>query len=270
MSAAIAGEGGQSPFDEPIETDRHDFTQSARTVGVGVVQIEAGYTYFYKDQDEEIEQSHTAPELLLRLGLCEDVEFRLRWNYAWIFADAAEEVEDLDGAQDLVWGFKFQLSEQDPCHCWRSETALRLVSTIPSGGSDFTTNRVEIGVDGVYSWELPNEWPLAGSTGVYKNGAGEFSLVALGAPEESEEIDQFVAWAQSVALEIPLTERSELYLEWYGIFSDGLADEFNVQFVNAGLDYLLTDDFVVDFRAGRGLTDDADDFFAGVGGGIRF
>ncbi|MCA9067593.1 MAG: hypothetical protein KDA84_01635, partial [Planctomycetaceae bacterium] len=46
---------GQSERElEPIETDRHDFTQSPRTVGAGVVQFEGGYSYFYKDQKEEI------------------------------------------------------------------------------------------------------------------------------------------------------------------------------------------------------------------------
>jgi hypothetical protein len=33
----------QSPFDEPIETDRHDFTQSSKVVGCGVRQLEYGF-----------------------------------------------------------------------------------------------------------------------------------------------------------------------------------------------------------------------------------
>ncbi len=53
-----------NPYEKPIETDRHDFTQSARTVGRGVVQLESGYSYFYKDTDDEIEQAHTMPEML--------------------------------------------------------------------------------------------------------------------------------------------------------------------------------------------------------------
>lgn len=73
----------RDPYKERIETDRHDFTQSTETVGRGVFQVESGYSYFYKDQDEEIESSHTTPELLLRYGLSDDIEVRLRWNYAW-------------------------------------------------------------------------------------------------------------------------------------------------------------------------------------------
>ncbi len=56
----------RDPYEERIETERHDFTQSTKTVGRGVLQLEAGYSYFYKDKDAEIEHSHTTPEGLLR------------------------------------------------------------------------------------------------------------------------------------------------------------------------------------------------------------
>ena len=88
----------RDPYEERIETERHDFTHSAVTVGHRVVQLEGGYDYVYKDNDEEIESAHTTPELLLRLGLTEDIEFRLRWNYAWVFVD---EEPDRDSSTDL-------------------------------------------------------------------------------------------------------------------------------------------------------------------------
>ena len=37
-----------------------------------------------------------------------------------------------------------------------------------------------------------------------------------------------------------------------------------------GVDYYVTDDFVLDVRVGKGLTNDSDDFFTGIGGGYRF
>lgn len=258
------------PREEPIETDRHDFTQSPRTVGRGVVRFEGGYSYYYKDGSTEIEQSHATPEMLLRLGLSEDIEFRLRWNYAWVFKTGKEEdeaVDNLDGAQDLLWGFKLNLTDQE---CWLPESAVRIVSTVPTGGNDFTTDDVEFGADVVYSWELNNGWTLAGSTGAYRNGAGEFSLAAFTGDDETGSSSNFVAWAQSVALGIPLSERSELYIEYFGIVSEGLPDEFTLGFINAGVDFLITNDLVFDIRVGRGLTEDSDDFFVGIGGGVRY
>ena len=90
---------GKNPYAERIETERHDFTQSATTVGRGVVQIEAGYTFFYEDEDGKRETAHTGPETMFRFGLSEDIEFRLRWDYAWVDG----EIEDESGAEDLRW-----------------------------------------------------------------------------------------------------------------------------------------------------------------------
>jgi hypothetical protein len=67
-----------------------------------------------------------------------------------------------------------------------------------------------------------------------------------------------------------LSESNTMYLEWFGVYSDGLADEFSISVLNAGIDHYVTSNFVLDVRAGVGLSDDADDFFAGVGGGYRF
>ena len=103
------GRCDRDPYEERIETERHDFTQSTKTVGRGVVQFEAGYAYFYKDAHDEIEHSHTTPEGLLRLGLSDDIEFRLRWTYDWRFID----VEDnLDSAADLIWSLKLGMTDE--------------------------------------------------------------------------------------------------------------------------------------------------------------
>lgn len=254
---------GASRERDPIETDRHDFTQSPRTVTRGTLQIESGYTYFYRDYDDEIEQSHTLPETVIRYGLTDDIEFRVRMNYVSQFRDGEEELDDREGAEDIRWGFKFQISE--PCG-WQPESALRVISTIPSGGDDFSTDRVELGVDYVYAWDISERINLAGSTGFATNAAGEYSL---GGQLEGEQ-QNFVAIAQSAALGFELTEQTELYLEWYTLWTNGLRDEQVLTFVNIGLDYLLTDDLVIDFRIGKGLSDEADDLFAGAGGGIRF
>ncbi|MEO2045043.1 MAG: hypothetical protein ABGX16_00535 [Pirellulales bacterium] len=40
-------DSSRNPYEERIETERHDFTQSTVTVGRGVFQLESGYTYFF-------------------------------------------------------------------------------------------------------------------------------------------------------------------------------------------------------------------------------
>ena len=250
----------RDPFEERIETERHDFTQSAVTVGRGVVQIEGGYSFFYKDE-EEIEKAHTGPEMMLRFGLSEDIEFRVRWNYAWLFP---EHEETRTGAEDLRWAFKLQMNRQ--AHgSLRPTSAMELRFTAPTAGEAWTTNRVEFGMDYIYLWELKEGVTLAGSTGFGTDGLGDFGLVP---PEPTS--DRYTAFSQSAVLGRELTERSTAYAEWFGIFSRGLEDEFVVSVFNIGVDYYLSDNVVIDFRAGKGLSHDSDDFFVGVGGGLRF
>lgn len=249
----------RNPYEERMETERHDFTQSTTTVGRGVVQLEMGYLYSYKDEGGEIEHAHATPEMLLRLGLSDDIEFRLRWNYGW---KEFEEEPNRDSAMDLVWSFKLQITEQ--CD-WVPESALEIRSSVPTGGSEFTLGRVEAGFSYIYGWKLNEDWTLAGSTVYAPNGLGEFSLL----PEEPES-DRFTVIGQSVALGVELTEKYTAYGEWFGLFSDGLEENFSLSFLNVGVDHYLTDNFLVDFRIGVGLTEQSEDMFTGVGGGVRF
>jgi hypothetical protein len=249
----------RDPFEERIETERHDFTQSTTTVGRGVAQIEAGYTYFYSDLGEEIEHSHTTPEALVRLGLTDDIELRVHWTYAWSFVD---EGENVDSAEDLRWSLKLRATDQDGCI---PESAVELRSTAPTGGPAFSTQRVEFGVDYIYGWKIAEGWGVYGSTGFGTQALGDFGLV----PEEPAS-DHFTAWTQSVSVSTELTRRTSLYNEVYGVFSAGLEDDYAETYFNTGLDYYVTNDLVLDLRAGVGLTPDSDDFFGGVGGGYRF
>jgi hypothetical protein len=251
----------RDPFEERIETERHDFTQSAVTVGRGVVQLESGYSYFYKDAEDEIESAHTGPEILVRVGLSEDIEFRLRWNYAWQLID---EGPDRTGSEDLRYSLKLQLTRQISGGVLPT-SALEIRGSAPTGGSAFTTKQVEFGLDYIYQWELTEGMTLTGSTGFGTNGFGDFGLI----PDEPAE-DNFNVMSQSAVLGLELSETNTVYVEWFGIFSDGLEDEFVVSVVNIGVDHYVTDDFVIDVRAGVGLSNDSDDFFVGVGGGYRF
>ena len=94
--------------------------------------------------------------------------------------------------------------------------------------------------------------------------------VILGWFPKSRLSERFMLWSQSVAIGTELTERVTLYNEWYGLCSDGLEEDYTIAIYNVGADYYVTDNFVLDFRVGMGLTKDSDDFFTGVGGGYRF
>ena len=250
----------ENPFEKPIETERHDFTQSARTVGRGVVQLEYGFLYAHKNEGDLREDTYATPELMVRVGLSERLEFRTRTNYAW---KQNNEEAELSGFEDIRFSIKYQLSEQEGR---RPESAIELRLTAPTGDSDVSTGRWEPGVDWIYSWELNEYFTLAGSTGANSNALADVAFI----DPESDPVDQFVAYTQSVALGAKLTRRSTGYFEWFGIFTDDRDDDVSLSFLNVGVDYLISNNVVIDFRVGSGLNSDSDDIFAGIGGAIRF
>ncbi len=243
---------------ERIETDRHDFTQSTKTVGHGRAQLEFGYTYFYSDRNEEIEHAHTGPEALFRFGITERTELRLRSNYVWVF----EEEERREGSEDIRFALKTETSEAEGL---TPESALELRFTFPTGGDPWSTEEIEFGLDFIYGWPFAEAMELYGSTGYSTTGLGEFGLVG-----EIPSEDRFNTWTQSVALGVELGPVTTIYSEFFGIFTDGRSEDLELAFFNVGLDYYLSDDFVLDFRVGLGLTSESEDFFAGIGGGYRF
>ena len=251
----------RDPYEERLETERHDFTQSAITVGRHVVQLESGYSYFYKDNIDETESSHTFPEMLLRIGITEDIEFRARWNYVWqVITDEPDE----SGSEDLRLSLKWQISRPEE-EGLMPTSALETRITAPTGGEVYSTEQVEFSLDYIYQWQLTECMTIAGSTGFATNGFGDFGLV----PTEPTE-DRFDALSQSAVLGLELSEQNTMYVEWYTILSDGLEDDYVISVFNIGIDHYMTENFVLDIRAGVGLTEDSDDFFTGIGGGYRF
>ena len=246
------------PVRERIETERHDFTQSTTVVGRGTTQVEFGYTFFQGSGETEVEDSHATPELLIRYGLTEKVEFRLRYNEVWQFGD-----EDLSGSEDIHWAFKVRTSDQQG---WRPESALEIRATAPTGGVDWSTDEVEFGLDYIYGWKISPRVEIYGSSGFSTNGLGEFAF-RPSAPADEE----FILYTQSVAIGTELTERCTAYTEFFGLFTDGFeSHEERPVFFNVGLDYYLSDNIVLDVRAGTGLNADAEDLFFGMGGAFRF
>lgn len=98
-----SGSGGGPNLDEPIVTDRPDFTEASSTVGCGVFQIESGYTFAFDRDGPAKTQSHSFPEALLRYGIVDDwLEMRLATNFAGETFNTSSET----GMEDLYVGMK--------------------------------------------------------------------------------------------------------------------------------------------------------------------
>ena len=87
---------------------------------------------------------------------------------------------------------------------------------------------------------------------------------------ELGQADDFIVWMQSAGVEFPIAHRVNGFFECFGLFSYALADYVVLNYLNAGFDLLITNDMLIGFRIGKGLSNDAADLFVGAGGAIRF
>ncbi|MEX1232553.1 MAG: transporter [Planctomycetaceae bacterium] len=243
--------------DEPITTDRPDFTEASSTVGLGVLQIEMGYT-FTQDKDAGVRtKGHSWGESLFRYGILDDwLEFR------FAVLPASEHITHLtiggarnttSESKEIYVGFKLALTEQ---RGWLPEMALVPQLTVPTGSNGFTTNETLPGMNWLYGWDINDTLSTGGST--------QFNR----AIDDSGEA--YIEFAQSWTVGYGLTDELGAYTEWFAFFPNG-ADTARVEhYANAGFTYLITNDIQWDIRAGVGLNDAAADFFAGTGVSVRF
>lgn len=244
---------------QPLTTDRPDFTEASSTVGRGRVQLEAGYTLGYDDTAGTVTRAHSFPETLWRIGVTDDIEFRIGWTYL-VERIGAESTDD--GAADLYLGSKFYLAEQ---RGWFPESSIILQFTVPTGADAFSDDEVLYGFNLLYAWELPSGWSLGASTGV-NTGRDELPVTAL---IPALNYDEHVIAHQSVALGIPLTERWSGFIEYFGLYSLGREHNFPENYIDGGFTFLVNDNFQLDWRIGIGLNDQAEDFFTGAGFALR-
>jgi hypothetical protein len=247
---------GGPDLNEPLVTDRPDFTEASVTVGMGVVQFEGGYTYTYDDDENGRTEEHSYPESLFRIGMFADwFELRLGWNYG----DSAETVfgpgdgDDLSGAEDLYIGTKIALTPQSGC---LPETAAIIQATLPTGGHAFTAGEVLPGFSYLYGWDVNDFFSFGGSSQANR------------ALDENGE-DFYVEFAQSMTTGYSWTDEWGSYAEWFMFAPAGAETSHNQQYFNTGVTYLITNNIQWDLRAGVGLNQAADDFFTGTGISIR-
>jgi hypothetical protein len=249
-SSPLAEEGGPN-LDEPMVTDRPDFTEASSTVGRGVVQVENGYTYTADDDGIDQTISHSYPESLWRIGMFADwFEFRVAYNYA----NEQLNGDDISGSEDLYLGIKLGLTGQAGI---LPEMALMPQMTVPTGDESFSADEVLPGLNWLYSWKLTECLSTAGSTQFNR------SLDGISA-------DAYAEFAQSWTVGYALLENVGAYTEWFAFIPHSADTAQTQQYFNGGFTYYLTNNVMWDIRAGVGLNDAADDYFVGSGISFRF
>ena len=245
---------GESERDnEELETDRDSFTPATSTVGTGRFLFESSYSFI---DNRSMDDTHSFPEILTRAGLTEHIELRFGWNYeiggggTVSGGDSGGLLEELDSSEEsqLLYGIKVAMTEQDT---WIPKSACILQGTTPTSGPETATD-FQLGY--VFGWEIFEDWQL------------DSSLRYVATKEEG---DHFNDWAPSVVLKVPVAERWNVHAEYFGLFTDGRAENRAPQYFSPGIHYLISPDCEVGVRVGWGLNDDASNSFTNVGFGWR-
>jgi hypothetical protein len=238
-----------------LETDRDAFTPATTTAKVGTVLTEASYVWI---DNRGSPATNSFPELLVRIGSRERLEWRLGFNYEQSSGGsvvAAVEVGEPPAGENggdeanVLYGLKIRVTDQDG---WMPRSAAIVEAFTPVAGDIWGT---EPSATYAFGWELPSEW--------------RFDAAIRYARAESLE-GWFDRWMPSAVLRIPITDRFEIHAEWFGSWTQDLADESVQPFAGPGTHVMLTPTLELGCRMGWGLTRDAAGYFVDSGLGWRY
>ncbi len=230
---------------EIINTDRPDFTDVLPTVKKYMWQTESGYSFSIRErrgsESDFAYHRHRAPETLIRYGLTERLELRLRWDTAFYtnrYGSANSEPGPAFSNEFLV-GVKWQGILQDG---WRP--AHSFMATLSTRGSDGNVTHVgfEPGFNWIYGWQITKAWVIRGSTG--------FEYVAqLGQITDGEKPQFFgsVVLHQSVVTYVQWVPRLGTYTEWFSFYDYGFERGYQHNF-GQGFYIYLTPNVQIDLR----------------------
>ncbi len=248
----IAGAQDFSGLDEPLITDRPDFTESTDTVPRGHFQLEGGFTATRVDDED----GRSLGELLLRIGLSDRLEARIgAGSHSWVDGPGGE----VSGFEDPALGVKIRLSpETEMLPPLRPSMALLLGVSIPAGDDELTSDEWIPEAKLALAWTLTERFGLATNlNAAYPPGAG------------GDGDDRFLQLFGSLSGAYSFTDRIGGYLEYYGY----VEEEENgpgTHYLNTGITYLISNDLQIDLRYGRGLNDPDPDDFVGIGAAVRW
>ena len=240
---------------EELNTDRDAFTPATTTAKAGHVLTEASYVWI---DNRGLPATNSFPELLVRVGAHERFEWRFGFNYEQnsggsvvAAVEVGEPPRGGTGSEEanLLYGIKVRVTDQAG---WLPRSAAIVEAFTPVYGDIWGT---EPSATYAFGWALPAEW--------------QFDSAIRYARAESDE-GWFDRWMPSTVLRIPITERFEVHAEWFGSWTQGLAEDTMQPFAGPGTHFMLTPTFEIGCRMGWGLTRDAAGYFVDTGVGWQF
>lgn len=223
-------------FSQQIITDRPDQTESSSTIPKGSLQIEMGIVAASKENNTL--NSFAGPSTLVRYGLTEKIELRFFNQYEAHKLELFDETSKVSGFSDFEIGAKVQLLKKEEL-----STKIAFLShvIIPTAKDELSNNKM-----GTIN-KLSISHSLSDRLGLGYNVGYNY-------------VGQIHSFTYSAALGFSFTDNFGGYIEPYGVYGE---QGFFESYFDAGLTYLLSDNFQVDASYGLGLNNDLQFFSAG-------
>jgi hypothetical protein len=254
--AALFGRAGWTAPE--LVTDRPDQTESASIVPPRHVQIETGWTHSENDDAGVDAKTDSYAETLLRLGVRQDLEWRLGFS-----GFQGEDVKlrggrdaGAHGPADSDAGFKYHLREELG---WVPETAFIGGATLPTGGKDFTSRRSDPSFRFTCAHTLSDRLSLG-----YNLGAAWTSEEDVRGERDTVSVLEYTA-----TLGLVLTDLLGSFIEFFGDAKLSAAGA-PAHSIDGGFTWLLRENVQLDLLGGVGVSSEADDWFVGAGVSCRF
>lgn len=212
---------------QSIVTDRPDQTESSTTVPKGSIQIETGILVGFSEDDTFSERQILIPSTLFRIALVRGIELRVLSQFESVKNELTDKT--VSGISDLEIGSKIQLLKKENTF---TEIAFLSHLIVPTGSKNLTLDKF-----GTIN-KLSISHPLKENIGLGYNigynyfgeGKGDFTY--------------------SLALGFGITKKLSVYIEPYG---DVVEFKNHVSSIDAGVTYLIRNNFQVDFSFGTGI-----------------
>jgi len=223
-----------------INTDRPTQSFSPHVMPKSGLQLEAGFLSERPFKNVDL-YNVTYVNALVRYGLLDNVELRLTQNYV-----GERSLSAINGVSPTTIGTKIHLHEQTG---GLPQIGLIASVTLTNGDEAFAPNESIQDIRLLFQNDLSDKLTLAYNFGAFWSGSG----TAVG--------------IYTVMLGISASDKMSFFVEPYGFFEkDTLAD---ARF-NAGLTYLVNDNFQLDLSAGNALSNLAPDYFVSFGAAVLF
>lgn len=211
---------------QEIITDRPDQTESSSTIPKGSLQIESGLLFGFSSKDLISEREFLGPTTLFRLALSKGIEIRV--------VNQFESKNDtitgkVNGISDLEFGAKIQLLRKENI---KIEIAFLSHLVIPTGSKELTNDKFGTVNKLAISHGLGESAGIGYNLGYNYFGSGNGDLT------------------YSLVLGIGITDKMAIYLEPYGEIAEF---ENHISNMDAGITYLIKDNFQLDFSFGTGI-----------------